>query len=465
MTAAPPPISLPIGHPLLGVLPDYTREKQGFLLRCAQKYGDVVPLRFGPIHYAYLVSHPDAIERVLVKDHRNFTKGQALRRSRPLFGNGLLTSEGDFWRRQRKLAQPAFHRERIASYGEIMVDLAREQRARWQSGEIRDMHAEMLQLTLKIAAKTLFGTEISEGERIGQALDTAQEDFAKYIPYVVLLPRWCPTPLTPRTARAIRTLDRVVYGIIRERRASGEDRGDLLSMLLRAQDEDDGTVMNDKQIRDEVLTLFLAGHETTALTLTWALYLIAQHPEIIARLHAELDGVLNPVVGDQEAIGIDSIPRHQARRLPTMNDLPRLIYTEQIIREAMRLYPPAWAIGRCAIADYEIDGVKIPAGSTAIMSQWVVHRDSRWFPDPDQFKPGRWTADFTSALPRFAYFPFGGGPRICIGSSFAMMEAVLLLATLAQTYRFDLVPDQRVELQAAVTLRPLHGIRMTLSRR
>lgn len=442
MTAAAAPSDRPKGHPLLGVLMDYSRDRLGFLTRCAQKYGDLVPLRFGPLRYAYLISNPDAIERVLVKDARNFTKGAALRRCKPLFGNGLLTSEGDFWRRQRKLAQPAFHRERIAAYGKIIVDLAREQITGWRPEETRDIHAEMMHLTLKAAAKTLFGAEIAEGRRIYEALNAAQEEFSKYIQYVVLLPEWCPTPVTPRTARAIRTLDAAVYRMIRGRRESGEDRGDLLSMLLRAQDED-GAVMTDRQVRDEVLTLFLAGHDTTALTLTWTLYLLSQNPDAAARLHAELDEVLNG-------------------RPPTLEDRPRLVYTERVIQEAMRLYPPAWTIGRTAINDYEIDGVTIPAGSTLIMSQWVVHHDPRWFSDPDRFAPDRWREEVARTLPRFVYFPFGGGPRICIGAGFAMMEAVLMLAALAQEYRFDLAPDQKIELQPSVTLRPKHGMRMML---
>lgn len=440
--------SLPVGpkgHPVLGMLGEFSRDRLGVMLQCAREYGDVVPLRFG-IRSAYLISDPALIERVLVTDHRYFHKGRALQRSKPLFGNGLLTSEGDFWRRQRKLIQPAFHRERITAYAEIMVDQMLRHSADWREGQTLDMHSEMMQATMQIALKTLFGAESTEAARTIQALHEAQGEFSRFISYIVLLPHWFPTPITPRLGRAIRALDAVVYGMIRDRRASGENRGDLLSMLLRAQDEEDGATMTDRQLRDEVLTLFLAGHDTTALTLTWTLMLLAQNPEAEARLHAELDEVL-------------------AGRTPTVEDRAQLKYTEQVIQESMRLYPPAYAIGRMATQQYSLDGLKIAPGATLLMSPWVVHRDPRWFSAPERFDPDRWAGDAARALPRFAYFPFGGGPRICIGNTFAMMESVLLLATLAQRFRFRLVPDQEIVLQAAVTLRPRNGLKMTLCRR
>src|SRR5579862_5423519 len=243
----------PKGHPMLGMLGEFSRDRLGVMLQCAREYGDLVPLRFG-IRSVYLISDPALIERVLVTDHRAFHKGRALQRARPLFGNGLLTSEGDFWRRQRKLAQPAFHRERIAAYGQIMVDLMLRHIADWQDGQTRDMHSEMMQATMQIALKTLFGAESIEATRTIQALHEAQEEFSRFISYIVLLPHWLPTPVTPRLGRAIRALDAVVYRLIHDRRASGEDRGDLLSMLLQAQDEEDGATMTDKQLRDEVLT-------------------------------------------------------------------------------------------------------------------------------------------------------------------------------------------------------------------
>jgi cytochrome P450 len=427
------------------MMQEFSRDRLGVMLQCARQYGDLVPLRLG-MRDAYLISDPALIERVLVTDHRYFHKGRALKRSKPLFGNGLLTSEGDLWRSQRKLVQPAFHRERIAAYGQTMVDRTLRHSAGWLDGQTRDIHAEMMQVTLQIAVNTLFGAEIREAARIGELLHGVQEEFGRFVQYVILLPSWCPTPVTPRVAQAIRMLNALVYGLIRERRASGQDRGDLLSMLLRAQDETEGTPMSDRQVRDEVLTLFLAGHDTTALTMTWTLMLLSQNPEAEARLHEELDTVL-------------------AGRAPTVHDRARLKVTEQVIQEAIRLYPPAYLISRMAVQDYSLDGRRIASGATVLMSPWVVQRDARWFPDPERFDPERWAGDTAKALPRFAYFPFGGGPRVCIGNTFAMMESVLLLATLAQRYRFHLVPDQQIDLQAAVTLRPRHGLKMTICKR
>ncbi len=426
---------------LLGDMPAFRRDPLNYMRFCADTYGDIVPLRFGP-RRAFLLSHPDQIEDVLVTQYRKFTKGPALRRSTPLFGNGLLTSEGDFWRKQRKLAQPAFHRERIAAYAQIMVDEAQARIRAWQDGATLDIHQEMMHLTMPIALKTLFGSELEAPHRVADALELAQSNFARWIHYISMLPAWVPTPRIPGLARAIGELDAIVYKLIAQRRASGEDRGDLLSMLLQARDED-GAAMSDKQLRDEVLTLFLAGHDTTALTLTWALYLLAQHPESLAALRSELQTVLQD-------------------RVPTVSDKPDLKYTEQVIQEAMRLYPPAWTVGRSAIETCEVGGQAIGVGDTVILSQWVAHHDPRWFADPDAFKPERWNGEFARALPRYAYFPFGGGPRVCIGSTFALMETVLILAVILQKWQPELCAGQSVILQPAVTLRPKSGIQMTL---
>src|SRR5579884_469110 len=430
-------ITGPRGHPILGHSLELNRDPLGFLLRCARDYGDFVPLRSGPAR-AFLVSDPQAIEEVFVTQHPNFIKGPGLRRSAAVFGNGLLTSEGAFWRRQRKLVQPAFHRERIAGYAPVMVAETLRRMETWQEGDVRDIHAEMMPLMLQIAVKTLFGTEVAEAQRVADAMEVGQENFARWMGYLAMLPDWLPTPTPPSLGRAVRQLDAVVYGLIRARRESGEDRGDLLSLLLRAQDEDDGTRMTDKQLRDEILTLLLAGHETTALALTWAFTLLAQHPEASARLIEELRTVLNG-------------------RPPTAEARPRLVYAEQVILESMRLYPPAWAVSRTALADCEIAGHSIPAGATVLMSQYVVHRDPRFFPDPETFRPERWASGFARTLPRYAYFPFGGGPRICIGNTFALMEAVLVLATIAQQFRFTLVPGHPIVPHPAVTLRPRYG--------
>jgi cytochrome P450 len=442
MASSPSVARRPCRSWLLGDLPAYNRDRLGFFRWCAQEVGDFVPLRFGSVRL-FMLNHPDLIEQVMVTEHRNFTKSVGLRRSRVLFGNGLLTSEGAFWRRQRKLVQPAFHRERIAAYAQSMVEITQHYLQDWEEGQTRDIHADMMRLTLNIAVKTLFGAEVTAGEQVANAMEVGQNAFSRWIPYLVMLPNWIPTPSTPRLSQAIRQLDQVVYGLIHARRASGEDKGDLLAMLLRAQDEDDGTVMTDQQLRDEILTLFLAGHETTALVLTWTFYLLAQHPEVEARLHAELQGVLNG-------------------RAPHIEDRPQLKYTEQIILESMRLYPPAWSIGREAVQACEIGGYTLPAHATVMMSPYVMHRDARYFPDPDTFDPDRWAGDAASHLPRYAYFPFGGGPRICIGNTFAMLESILVLATISAQFRLRLAQEHPVIPQPSFTLRPQDGIRMQL---
>ena len=435
----------PKGHLLTGNLPELRRNPLRFLTTCAREYGDFVPLRLGP-RKGFLINHPDLIEKVLVSRHRDFIKSAALQRSRFLLGNGLLTSEGQYWRRQRQLVQPAFHRDRIDGYGRIMVEHAGRTLERWRDGEVVDIHEEMMRLTLSIVAMTLFHADVSdEANEVGEALRMALEAFNVRANAVFLLPEWLPTPTNMMLHRAVGRLDRIIYDIINNRRASGEDPGDLLSMLLSAQ-ADDGSRMTDKQLRDEAMTLFLAGHETTALALSWAFYLLSQHPEVEDRLVAELRDVLGG-------------------RLPQVADIPRLRFTEMVVMESMRLYPPAWAIGREAVRDVDLDGRAVPAGTIVLMSQWVMHRDPRYFDDPSRFVPERWSGDFAKELPKFAYFPFGGGPRHCIGNSFAMMEAVLLTAAIVQAFHFELVPGQAITLQPSITLRPSDGIRTVLDRR
>jgi cytochrome P450 len=363
-----------------------------------------------------------------------------------LVGNGLVTSEGDFWRRQRRLAQPAFHRDRVASYGETMVAFAERMLSRWRDGETRDAHEEMMRLTQSIVVKTLFSADVSdEADRVGAALRRIVQPFASQATLKWILDNRLPTPGHFRYNRAVREIDRVVYQIISERRASGADTGDLLSMLLRAQDED-GSQMTDRQLRDEVMTLFLAGHETTALALTWAWYLLAREVEAESKLHAELSEVLGG-------------------RAPTVEDLPRLRYTEWVVKESMRLYPTAYAVGREAVRDCEVGGYRIPEGMQVFAFQWVVQRDARWYEEPGAFRPERWREEVASRLPKFAYFPFGGGPRQCIGNFFATMEAVLVLATVAQRFRLRLAPGHAVELLPAMSLRPRDGVMVKLERR
>ncbi len=440
------PDKLPPGPPAsrAGSFKNYSRDPLSFLTAISREYGDIVTMSFYNFR-VYYISHPDYIEEVLVNQARKFIKGRILRANKGLFGNGLLTSEGDFWLRQRRLAQPAFHRARIAAYSETMVRFTERLMAGWRDGEMRDIHAEMMRLTLQIVAKTLFDADVDgDAQQVGHALEAIM-DFNSDFRRLILTPAWLPTLRNLRAALAIRRLNKIIYRIIDQRRTAGGDAGDLLSMLLHAQDED-GSRMTDRQLRDEVITLFLAGHETTALALSWTWWLLAQNPQAEAKLHAELDAVL-------------------AGRSPTLEDLPKLRYTDHVISESMRLYPPAWGMARLAIEDAEIGGYRIPKGSGVSLSQWVVHRDSRWFEAPEEFRPERWEGDLLKHLPRFAYFPFGGGPRQCIGNTFALMEAALLLATIAQKFRVRLVPDQKVEPVASITLRPRHGIRVTLEAR
>ncbi|HZG50991.1 MAG TPA: cytochrome P450, partial [Pyrinomonadaceae bacterium] len=379
-----------------------------------------------------------------------FHKGRALQRAKRLLGEGLLTSEGEYHRRQRRLAQPAFHRKRIDSYGALMVEYAARDSDRWQDGETRDIAHEMMRLTLAIVGKTLFDADVeSEADEIGGALTQILELFQMLLlPYSEYLER-LPLPANRRFTRARAALDAVIYRIIEERRASGTDRGDLLSMLLVAQDEEDSASggMSDEQLRDEVMTIFLAGHETTANALAWTWYLLAQNPEAEARLHAELDAVL------------------EGGRLPTVEDLPRLRYTEMVLAESMRLYPPAWVIGRLAIKDYAVGGAVAEKGALVLLSQYVMHRDARFFPDPLRFDPERWTPEAKESRPQYSYFPFGGGARRCIGEGFAWMEGTLLVAAIARRWRMRLVSGHAVVPHPRITLRPKHGIRMTLEDR
>jgi cytochrome P450 len=395
-----------------------------------------------------LINHPDYIKEVLVTNNQNFIKGLALQRAKRLLGEGLLTSEGEFHRRQKRLAQPAFHRQRIASYSTVMTDYAAAASARWHDGETLDIAEEMMRLTLAIVGKTLFDADVeSQAEEVGEAMSVVMDLFNTLtVPFFELLEK-LPLPQMQRFKKARARLDRIIYRLIEERRRRGEDRGDLLSMLLLAQDEEGQSGgMSDVQVRDEALTIFLAGHETTANALTWTWYLLSENPAAEAKLHEEL----------QEVLG---------SRIPTVDDFPSLRYTEMVMAESMRLFPPAWAIGRLAVDDCEIGGYQVPARSLVLMSQYIMHRDARYFPQPERFDPERWTPGARESRPQFSYFPFGGGPRRCIGEGFAWLEGVLLLATLAQHWQMRLVPNHPVGLRPVITLRPRHGMRMIITRR
>jgi cytochrome P450 len=431
-----------------GTLFAFRRDPIGFLMSAAHEFGDVAHFQAGSQQY-FLVNNPEYIKDILVTHHASFKKGRGLERAKAMLGNGLLTSEGEFHHRQRRLAQPAFHRDRIARYAGMMVEYAdRMQHERWREGETLDIAKEMMHLTLAIVGKTLFDTETeAESEQVRQALSESMKRFNRFmLPFAEFLDR-LPLPGNRRYREARDVLDSIIYRIINERRRSGQDTGDLLSMLLRAQDDEgDGGRMTDIQLRDEVITIFLAGHETTANTLTWTWHLLSEHPEIESRLHHELDIEL-------------------AGRLPTVEDLPHLRYTEMVITEALRLYPPAWIMGRRALKDYQLGPYVVPAGSIVIMSPYVIHHDDRYFPDPFRFDPDRWTPEARASRPQFWFFPFGGGPRRCIGEGFAWTEAIIVIATLAQRWNLRRLPGHPIALQPLITLRPRHGIRMVLTGR
>jgi cytochrome P450 len=450
MSASVPPTAPRVpGKLLTGVMPEFTRDSLAFVVRVAREFGDVARARFLYID-AFFVSRPDLIERVLVTENRNFRKPRSMRT--PFFarivGQGLLTSEGDFWRRQRRLAQPAFHRDRIRAYADEMAEATERLIETWRDAETRDLHEDMQRLTMEIVTRTLFSAEIgdADAETIWGALAEIARPFSRQATLKWIADNRLPTRAHRRFFREVARLDEVVFRIIAARRASGEDRGDLLSMLLAARDED-GARMDDRQLRDEVMTLFLAGQETTALALTWAWHLLAENPAAEAALHAELGGVLD------------------GGRSARFDDLPRLRYAEAVTKESMRLYPPAWGVGREAVRDCEIGGYRIPKGAQVFMMSYAVQRDPRFFRDPESFRPERWLNGETDDLPKFAYFPFGGGPRVCIGNSFATVETVICLSTIARRYAFRHAPGHTVSPLPAMSLRLRDGLKVTVAAR
>jgi cytochrome P450 len=420
----------------LAALRRFRRDPIGLLAEAAS-YGDVSALRL-PRFPVVLLNHPDLVREVLVGSNRAFRKGPTMQAAKRVIGDSLLTTEGEEHRRQRRLIQPLFHHERIAGYADDMVELADRTADRWRDGLPLDAHAEMGRLTLAVVSRTLFGTDLPAGESraITGALSGTLAQFDRVFSPLLPITERLPLPATRRFRAAHETFDRLVYGLIERRRAEGAIGDDLLSMLLRAQDA--GAGMTDTQVRDEAITLFLAGHETTSNALTWTWYLLSGNPDVRRAWHAELD----QVIGD---------------RPPAATDLARLPLTDAVLHEAIRLYPPAWAMGRTALEVYHASGSEIPAGATVVVSPWLLHRDARWFPDPSGFRPERWPA---GPEPRHAYVPFGAGPRMCIGEPFAWMEAALLLATIGRRWELELSPDARVELQPVVTLRPRQGMAM-----
>lgn len=424
----------------------FLRDLVGCVTAMAAECGDISHVVVGKQTFV-LVNHPDLVRDVLVTNYKQFEKAIRVTPVRRILGDGLLTAEGETHVRSRRLSQPAFHRDRIASYAETMVEYAVREQAWWTDGETRDMTAEMTRLTLAIVAKTLFGADVEaeEARDVGEAMaELSGLSNLSTIPFFDQIDKLSSIG-SERFEAALETLDRALYRIIAERRRDTNDRGDLLSMLLSATD-DDGGGMSDKQLRDESMTLFLAGHETTATALTWTWYLLAQHPDVEARVHAEIDTVLGG-------------------RVPTIDDVRALPYTERVITESMRLYSPVWIMARRVLEDYHAGGYVVPAGGYVLMSQHLLHRDPRFYTDVDTFDPDRWTPEMKAALPKFAYFPFGGGPRVCIGEGFAWTEAILLVATIASRWRMRTVDGFVPELQPGIVLRPKHGVPMIFEKR
>ncbi len=438
----------PKGPPLLGVGVQFQYDPLRRLTAWLREYGDVVHYRVAGTPW-YLLGHPDDIASVLVGEHARYMKDELTHELARFVGRGLLTSEGSFWRRQRRIAAPSFQPRHLVGFAATMTDRSQRMLATWPDASARDVHEDMMRLTLDIVLQTLFGAAtIPDLDAVGDIVSLLMADFQQnFLTWRRLLPAWFNREAIARIDGARDRLDAILYDIIRQRRAAAdpEHDGDLLGRLLAARD-DDGSRMTDLQLRDEVATLFLAGHETTALALSYALHLLAHHPDVQERLHAELEAVL-----DGGAAGLEHVAR--------------LPFTDAVVRETLRLYPPAWVVGREALEDCTIAGWRIPRGAQVLMPLWSVHRDPRWFEDPERFTPERWLGGLAERLPRFAYFPFGGGPRVCVGNHFAMLEAVLVLATVAQRYRVSPVGPLELRLLPSVTLRPKDGVVLRTERR
>jgi cytochrome P450 len=436
------------GVPFLGHLSALRRDPIAVFQRAAATGHDLVRLPVGA-GSVYVLRRTEDVKRVLLDNRQNFskqTRGYAALRF--VLGNGLITSEGEFWLRQRRLAQPAFHRQRLAQFGERMVELTQQLLEQWERaarlGSPVDVASDMMALTLRIVGWTLLSSEVGpHAPSVSEALNELLHQVIRRTTQWVRLPRWLRTPQNRALQRARRNLDRVVLGMIAERRESGAERPDLLGMLMFARDEETGETMSDQQLRDEVMTIFLAGHETTANALTWTLYLLFRHPEVRDRLEREVASALHG-------------------RPPRVEDLPKLGYVLAVVQEAMRLYPPVWMLMRRSEREDVLAGFRVPAGAYVAVCPFLLHRDPRLFENPERFDPERFMGERAARIPRFGYIPFSAGPRMCIGNGFALMEAQLVLASIAQRFRLELAPGHPVELDPAVTLRPKHGMRMTL---
>lgn len=447
--AAPKPVSRarppgPAGLPFLGQSLKFAKDPLGFLCGIAREYGDIAyfPLGGNPV---FLISHPEYVREVLITQRAKFEVSALRQRLELVLGTGLLTSRGELHARQRRLMQPVFRKSRIDAYAVCMAGYARRTRDRWRPGGEIDLCGEMMQLTMAVVAKTLFDHDVEgEADRVSRNLTLLMSYFTRLMSPFLRYGFKLPLPATLKFRRALRELDAVIYGMIAQRRRHPRDGEDLLSLLMRAEDDEINAVMTEKQLRDELLTLFLAGHETTANALTWTIWLLAQHPDADARVHAEAASVL----ADRD--------RFDA------GDADRLSYARKVIMEGLRLYPPAWFVGRTPLEDVRLGGYTIPQGATVLLSQYVSHRDGRFFDDPERFRPERWTEEFQQRLPRGAYFPFSAGDRHCIGEGFAWLEALLILATLLERWKFELAPGQDIAPRPAVTLRPGSEVRVVV---
>lgn len=436
----------PRGLPVVGYLPFVMRDPLRFYQKMSLEYGDVSYCRLGPASL-YFINQPDLIEQLLLGEHQHCVKDAIARDLIPLLGAGLLTNEGASWRKQRKLASPPLQPKRVAAYADVMVDLSQRTFAFFAPGETRDFGADMMRLTLDIVGRTLLGANTqADTERIAQVLESAQSFLeGRLYSLMRLIPASVPTPAVQRFRRARQELDAIVYKIIDQCREHGTGEDHLLARLLAARTED-GEAMSRAQLRDEVVTMMLAGHETTALVLTYAVYLLGSNPDQAARLRDEVDRVIG-------------------KRTARMTDLPNLPFLDAVVREALRIYPPAYTFGREVIAPFELGGYLMPKGATVIVSPFALHRNPRFFPQPERFSPERWLNAQNASLPRFAYFPFGGGPRVCIGNHFATMEAALVLATLVQQVELSVAPDFQLAFSPAITLRMRESLRVKVERR
>ncbi len=439
------------GLPYFGMAFDFLRDPTATFGRIAQQYDDIMRQKFMG-GYAYHIKNPDLVRQVLVTNARKFRKADMeVDLMGKFLGQGLVTNNNwDNHKRQRKLAQPAFHMQRIAGYADTIASYTDDMLNEWQSGEVHDISEAMQLLTMYIVSKTLFDLDRDglgdDVEKIGEAMDTFQRYTDDFFGLPVTIPMWVPTRKNREFTAAKTFMDDTLGSMIERRRSENVDKGDLLSMLLMSQDED-GSGMSNRQLLDEVITLFAAGHETTSNALTWTWYLLSQHPDVMQRVQAEVDEVLQG-------------------RTPTLADLRDMPYSLMVIKESMRVYPPVYALnGRIANEDVQIGDYLIPEGSYVLVSPWELHHDPRLFADPERFDPERFNAENEPTIPKYAYIPFGGGPRVCIGNSFAMMEAQLILTTMAQRFDFALMPDQVIELQPQITLSSKHGLRMRITER